>query len=356
MRYVGEVRGLVDIRAVLAVVLTAAALALSGGAGLSAAGAAPFSISLPTGVAADPVIAAAGDIACVPGQGPGQSTCRHSFTAPLLLGADAVLAVGDLQYESGELANFTGQAAYHATWGAAYDRTYPAPGNHEYQTSGAAGYYAYWANRGSFTASPGYYSFNLGAWHLISLNSEVPHGANDPQVQWLRNDLGNTNQPCVLAYWHRPRFSSGGVHGDGTGYQPFWQALYEFRADVVLGAHDHHYERFALQNPSGFADPQGIRQFIVGTGGKDVRALASPPYRTTSEMRDGDTYGVLKLTLHANSYDWRFVTEGGNALDIGTTDCHAGPTVVRPSGCRAGYWAAGKSGRLRYICLRRSKP
>jgi calcineurin-like phosphoesterase family protein len=353
-----------DSGTVRALVVAAVVLGLGGGAGLGAGGAAPFSVSLPARVAADPVVAAAGDIACVPGQGPGQSTCRHSFTAPLLAGTDAVLPLGDLQYENGELANFTGPGSYHATWGAAYDRSYPAPGNHEYQDPApggpAAGYYAYWASRPVPNLSRGYYSFNLGAWHLISLNSEIAHDADSAQVRWLRDvDLPATNQPCILAYWHRARFSSGGVHGDGVGFKPFWDVLYAAKADVVLSAHDHNYERFAPQNPDGVADAQGIREFVVGTGGKDVRALRAPPppYRETSEVRESDTYGVLKLTLHANSYDWQFVPEAGKTFsDMGSTACHAGPTVVRRSGCRAGYWAAGKSGRLRYICLRRSKP
>jgi calcineurin-like phosphoesterase family protein len=325
-----------------------AVVGLGGVAGLPSADATNTGSRQP---AADPVVAAAGDIACEPGQGPSQSTCRHSLTANLLSGVDALLALGDLQYEDGALAKF--QASYDATWGVAFDNTFPAPGNHEYATSGATGYYAYWASR-SFTASPGYYSFNLGAWHLISLNSEIAHAAGSPQVRWLHDDLRATTQSCILAYWHRARFSSGSEHGNGIGYQPFWDELYAVKADVVLSAHDHHYERFALQDPVGNAGPQGIREFVVGTGGKDVRGLGT--VQPNSEIREANTYGVLKLTLRPNSYRWDFVPEAGMFSDFGETACHAGTTSVRRPGCRAGFWVAGRRGGLRYICLRRWRP
>lgn len=359
MRYAGDVRGLMDLSAVRAFVLTAGALALSYGAGLSAAGAAPFSVSIPKGAAADPVVAAAGDIACDPitdgsfNGGNGTSTaCRMKATAALLAGATTVLPLGDTQYENGTVAKY-GQSYTHS-WGSTSIMavTRPAVGNHEYTTSGAADYFSYFGTRAG-DPGKGYYSFDLGSWHLVALNSEIARSTNSAQVQWLRTNLAANTKPCILAYWHQPRFSSG-FHGNNTTYDAFWRALYDFRADVVLNAHDHEYERFDLQNPDGGPDPQGIREFVVGTGGKSTRAFAT--IRANSRVRQTGTFGVLRLTLRPNSYDWQFVPVAGQFTDSGTTTCHAGPTAVKPAACRAGYWASERGGPLRYVCIRRWKP
>ena len=277
----------------------------------------------------DPIIRAAGDIACDPADANynnrnGTTTACHMIaTANLLSGAAAVLTLGDNQYEDGALTKY--QASYASTWGAYFNLTHPVPGNHEYGTPGAAGYYAYF---GTVAGDPtkGYYSYNVGAWHLIALNSNCGSvggcGAGSAQEQWLRADLAANPTSCTLAYWHHPRFSSG-AHGNDATYDAFWQALYAYNADLVLVGHDHDYERFAPQNPSGAADAaRGIREFVVGTGGKSSYAFTT--IRANSQVRDTGTYGVLELTLHPTSYDFRFVHEAGKTFtDSGTAQaCH----------------------------------
>jgi hypothetical protein len=172
-----------------------------------------------------------------------------------------------------------------------------------------------------------YYSYDLGAWHIISLNSECEAvggcGPGSAEEQWLRKDLKEHPAKCTLAYWHKPLFSSGAAHGNDPEVKPLWEALYAANADVVIGAHDHHYERFAPQNPSGrFDGAHGIREFVVGTGGKNSHRSLSDP-QPNSEVKQADTFGVLKLTLHATSYDWEFVPEAGKSFkDSGSGACH----------------------------------
>ena len=346
----------------LRALVLAGALALAGAAGLGAATAAPVAFSAPT--AADPVIAAAGDIACDPADpdfngGSGTpSRCRQQATAALLDGADAVLPLGDNQYEDGTFSAYQQSYGPSMSWGFYNAVAHPVAGNHEYNTPEAADYYAYF---GAAAGDPveGFYSFDLGSWHLVALNSSRSLGPG-AQLGWLHADLAATTKPCILAYWHKPRFTSGS-HPNDLDVDPFWRALYQFRADVVLNGHNHHYERFDLQDPDGFYDPQGIREFVVGTGGKSRSSFVT--IQPNSQVRESNTYGVLKLTLHANSYEWRFVPEAGETFHDppiteppGTTACHAGPTVVKPAACRAGFWAAGRKGRLRYVCLGRWKP
>jgi acid phosphatase type 7 len=277
----------------------------------------------------DPVVMAAGDIACRAGATVTASTCRHQHTSDLLVAEPelaAVLALGDQQYEDGLYSEFVGEGAYDATWGRLKSVTRPVPGNHEYHVAGAPGYFQYFGEAAG-SAGAGYYSFDVGAWHLIALNSEIAASAGSAQERWLRADLAATTQECMLAYWHRPRFSSGS-HGSSTSVSALWQALYEARADVVLSAHDHEYERFALQSSAGQADAQGIREFVVGTGGAS-HSLFGPDVQPNSEVREGNTFGVLKLTLHASSYEWQFVPEAGGAFtDSGTTTCHDDPAAV----------------------------
>jgi hypothetical protein len=269
-----------------------------------------------------PVIAAAGDIAC-DSVVVTATTCHQRATSDLLVGQglDGVLALGDIQYENGELANFN--AYYDPTWGRVKGITYPAPGNHEYNTSGATGYYSYFSSR---TSAPGYYSFDLGSWHLIALNSNCAAiggcGAGSAQLQWLQADLAAHPSACTLAFWHHPRFNSGATHGSDATYQPFWQALYDANADVVLVGHEHVYERFGPQTPAGAADAtRGIRQFTVGTGGKTHHDFG--PVAANSQVRNNDTFGVLKLTLKPGGYDWQFVPEAGASFtDTGSSSCH----------------------------------
>ena len=233
-----------------------------------------------------------------------------------------VMAVGDLAYPDGSKENFV---CYDKTWGRAKSRTRPAPGNHEFHSSGATPYFEY------FGAAPGdpktgYYSYELGTWHIIVLNSECKDVGGcepgSPQEKWLRADLAAHPVACTLAYWHKPLFSSGSAHGNDLTVKPLWDALYEANADVIIGGHDHDYERFAPQAPDGAADPKrGIREFVVGTGGKNHRPFG-PPIRN-SEVRDATAFGVLKLTLKPNSYEWQFVPESGKSFtDSGTGTCH----------------------------------
>ena len=236
------------------------------------------------------MIAAAGDIACNSSTAT-STTCRQKFTSDLLVnqGLSAVLPLGDIQYENGELANFN--AYYDPTWGRVKAITYPAPGNHEYNTPGAPGYYSYFSSR---TSAPGYYSYDIGSWHLIALNSNCSAiggcGTTSTETQWLRNDLAAHPNSCTLAYWHHPRFNSGAEHGSDTAYQPFWQALYDANADVVLVGHEHVYERFAPQTPTGAADAvRGIRQFTVGTGGKSHYTFG-----TTDREQSGPELGHVR--------------------------------------------------------------
>jgi acid phosphatase type 7 len=289
-------------------------------------------------VTRDPLVAAAGDIACDP-DGPnfngGNGTpelCHMRQTSDVVLsaGPDLVLALGDTQYEAGSLEDHL--ASYHPTWGRFKAITRPAVGNHEYGTTRASGYFDYFNGVGNRTGlagerGKGYYSFDIGAWHLIALNSNcsetgITCGPGSPQEQWLRADLAAHESRCTLAYWHHPLFSSGQGGNHPTMHGTF-QALYEAKADLVLTGHDHYYERFAPLTHDGGLDPvNGIRQFIVGTGGRDLQKTKKP-IKNNSEARHFETYGVLSLTLHPGSYDWKFLPESGRTFsDSGTQSCH----------------------------------
>ncbi|MGB8647757.1 MAG: metallophosphoesterase [Anaerolineae bacterium] len=263
-------------------------------------------------VVPDPVVLAAGDIAVC-------GTPQDAATAKLLLNTPGtVLALGDEAYPNGAASDFAN--CYNPSWGQVKARTHPVPGNHEYLTTGAAGYFGYFGVAAG-PAGKGYYSFDLGAWHLIALNSEIPVNAGSPQEEWLRADLATHRAACTLAYWHQPRFSSG-PHGSNNAYQPLWQALYDSGAELVLNGHDHDYERFALQEPDGVPAPaHGIREFVVGTGGAGLY----PPVliASNSEVRNNTSWGVLKLTLHAAGYDWQFISiNPQESVDSGSGVCH----------------------------------
>jgi acid phosphatase type 7 len=233
-----------------------------------------------------------------------------------------VMAVGDLAYPDGSKENFI---CYDKTWGRAKSRTRPAAGNHEFHSSGATPYFDYF---GAAAGDPktGYYSYELGTWHIIVLNSECKDvggcETGSPQEKWLRVDLAAHPAACTLAYWHKPLFSSGGAHGNDPEIKPLWQDLYEAHADVVVNGHDHDYERFAPQTPDGAADAaRGIREFVVGTGGKNHRPFGPP--KPNSEVRDATAFGVLKLTLKPNGYDWQFIPEAEKTFtDSGSGTCH----------------------------------
>jgi hypothetical protein len=252
----------------------------------------------------DPVIAAAGDIAC-----PSACSATKAIGDMLVDGNyTAVLTLGDNQYENGRLSEFKG--SYDPTWGRVKDKTYPSPGNHDYHDADAAGYFSYFGTRAG-PPGKGYYSFNIGTWHLLSLNSE----ANiDEQLGWVEADLAADHSRCTLAYWHKPIWTSGNTHRhDGDPMTSIWNALVKAGADVVLNGHVHNYERFAPRD--------GIREFIVGTGGRNSHygfAQTAP----LSEVRDNSTDGLIRLTLHPAGYDWRFLpVPGGTFSDAGSGTC-----------------------------------
>lgn len=223
-----------------------------------------------------------------------------------------VLALGDLQYPSGALRDF--RRYYDRTWGRFKKRTRPSPGNHEYLTEGARGYRRYF---GSAAKSRGhtYYSFDLGTWHLVSLNANIDRDADSKQVRWLKADLKATNKRCVLAYWHQPRFSSGSSHGNDSSVSTFWKVLFRKHADIVLNGHEHNYERFRKQAPQGRFDKRGIREFVVGTGGAGLYPFGAA--QPNSRKRISSSFGVLRLTLRHDGYRWKFVSVGGDVLDRG---------------------------------------
>jgi hypothetical protein len=260
----------------------------------------------------DPVLVGAGDIA--------NSGSGDSATAALLDNiAGTVFTTGDNVYNSGTASEFSSH--YAPTWGRHKARTRPSPGNHDYNTSGATGYYNYFGS----VAGPsgrGYYSYDLGNWHVVSLNSNISMSAGSTQEQWLRADLAASTKPCTLAYWHHPLFTSSSNHSPSTGTRPLYQALYDYNADVVVWGHNHVYERFGPMNPSGGYDAsRGLRSFVAGMGGASHYSFGT--IQPNSEARNSSAYGVLKFTLHSNSYDWQFVPVAGQSYtDSGTGGCH----------------------------------
>lgn len=259
------------------------------------------------------VLLAAGDISSCSSSGDGT-------TATLLDGLTGTVAtLGDNAYPDGTASQFAN--CYHPTWGRHKARTRPSPGNHDYRTSGASAYYSYFgANAGP--SGRGYYSYDLGNWHIVSLNSNVSMSKGSAQEKWLRADLAASKKQCTLAYWHHPRFSSGTRHGNFSAAKPIWQALYDYNAEVVLSGHEHNYERFAPQTASGSADPvRGIREFVVGTGGVGHHTGRSAI--ANSQVFNGAAFGVLKLALAAASYSWKFLPVAGQSFtDSGTGSCH----------------------------------
>src|SRR5882757_3541766 len=234
-----------------------------------------------------------------------------------------VMAIGDLAYPDGSAQNF---GCYDKTWGKERARTRPAPGNHEFHSAGATYYFQYFGAAAG-EAGKGYYSYELGSWHIVVLNSECDQvggcGAGSAQEKWLRDDLAAHPVACTLAYFHKPLFSSGGQHGNDLTVKPLWDALYRGGTDVVVSGHDHDYERFAPQTPEAKADAaRGIREFVAGTGGKNHRRFELPAH-ANSEVRNADTFGVLKLMLGPGKYAWEFVpVDGGAFRDSGEGTCH----------------------------------
>ncbi len=267
----------------------------------------------------DPVLVGAGDIA----------TCGSDAdeqTATVLDGVQGtVFALGDNAYDSGSASEYSD--CYGPTWGRHKGRTlFPVAGNHDYNTAGATGYYGYFGDAAGDPAK-GWYSRDVGGWHVVVLNSNctvVGCGLDSPQEQWLRADLAASTAPCTVALWHHPRASSG-IYANDPSVQAFWEDLYYAGADLVLNGHEHIYERFRPLDAAGTADDTyGITQFIVGTGGAELRSLGT--LNPASVARNAATYGVLKLTLHPDSGDFAFLpVAGGSYTDNGSVACHGAP-------------------------------
>jgi hypothetical protein len=270
--------------------------------------------------AQDVLVAAAGDVACPPGMETSSESCQMMATSDLILNADvdAVLILGDIQYPDGKLSDF--QASFDLSWGRLKDKSYPAIGNHEYVNLGQ-GYFDYFGTVAG-ERDQGYYSFDLGSWHVVALNSNcwaVGGCAEDsPQGQWLQRDLETHPTTCTLAFWHHPRFNSG-KHGDNVDVTGFWNLLTNAGAEIVLNGHDHLYERFAPQLGDGTASENGLRQFTVGTGGRNLYRLESES--SNQEFADDRNFGVLFLTLKESGYAWEFRTISGETLDAGEGTC-----------------------------------
>ncbi len=306
-------------------------------------------------------LAAAGDIACSPTYTVLATRCHEAGTAALIraLSPTAVAALGDTQYDAGALSDY--MVSFDPTWGSFKSLIHPAPGNHEYYTPAGAGYYAYF---GAAAGDPGkgYYSYDLGSWHVLALNSNcrvVACGTGSAQERWVRADLAAHRGVCTLAYWHHPLFSSQG--GVDRMYQ-IWRTLSAFKVDIVLSGHKHNYERFAAQDNRGRADLiHGIREFVVGTGGEDLSTITD--HASNSEASDSSSFGVLLLNLKPGSYDWRFYSENTSFTDAAGDICHekTPPTIralsLRSRAFRPAMYGGSLSGHtgtpLRY---RLSKP
>jgi acid phosphatase type 7 len=264
------------------------------------------------------VIVAAGDIADCTSDG-------DEATARLVSGMEGtVLTLGDNAYPDGTAQDF--EECYEPSWGQFKERTRPAPGNHEYESGGASAYFDYFGDAAG-DPDKGYYSYDLGGWHFVALNSncgeELRCGPGSPQGRWLEKDLAASDEEaCTLAYFHHPLFTSGSYRPGIKRVERLWEILYAGGVDVVLNGHDHNYQRFAPQDPQGRADPEdGIREFVVGTGGRSNYQISQPIANT--EVYNDDTFGVLELTLHPKSYDWKFVPVAGDTFtDSGVARCH----------------------------------
>ena len=263
----------------------------------------------------DPVLVGAGDIAdCALDSGAATAALLYTI-------GGTVFTAGDNAYPDGTAAQF--RDCYAPTWGRHLERTKPVAGNHDWLTKGLAGYRAYFGEKAG-PADASWYSYDLGAWHVIVLDSDCTFVGGclpgSPQGDWLDADLKASTAKCTMAIWHHPRFSSG-EHGSDASVWPFWDALYRAGADVVVNGHDHDYERFGPQDPAGREDKAaGIREFVVGTGGAGLRDF--PTVAAHSEMRNKDTFGVIRFVLHPTWYEWSFMATSGAVVDSGSGPCH----------------------------------
>ena len=318
----------------LPAILTRISLVVACGLAIATAGAAPALPSAAAPVAAallgDPTLAAAGDII---GNCTG-SSCGYQQTAKVVtsLNPTTVLALGDVSNRSGSASDYT--IRFNSSWGVFKAKVRPVPGNHDYGAPGAVNFFNYF---GAAAQPPrGYYSYDVGTWHIIAINSNCSQvggcQAGSAQEKWLRNNLAQHPAACTLAFWHHPRYSSG-HDGDNAFMKPIFQDLYNARADVVLSGHSHDYERFAPQNNASQLDTaNGIRQFVVGTGGSFFTGFGS--IKPNSLVRNNNTFGVLRMNLGAGSYSWKFVPVAGRTFtDSGSATCHrAALLAARPVG------------------------
>ncbi|MFC9688197.1 pre-peptidase C-terminal domain-containing protein [Kribbella sp. NPDC056951] len=265
-------------------------------------------------------VAGAGDIC--------GSACNQTRDLLDSINPDAVYTAGDNAYESGTLSEYNNN--YHPEWGAYKSITHPTPGNHEYGTSGASGYFSYFGSAAG-QSGKGYYSWDIGDWHFVALNSNISKSAGSAQEVWLRNDLAASTKPCTAAYWHHSRFAAGN-YSDDSSLKPFFQALYDYHADLVLSGHDHNYIRFAQSKPDGTKDTaNGIRQLLVGTGGRALYGSGGST-AATIEKSNYNTFGVAKLTLNSTGYTADFVPVAGRTFtDTVTSNCHAKTGSSTPS-------------------------
>ena len=286
--------------------------------GRDADGHASCSVTHRQSTTAAPVVAAVGDLVCEPGSTVTAATCQHKAVSDSVLAAEPnrFLALGDNVYQEGTRAQF--EQAYHPSYGRLKNITSPIPGNHEYRTPAAAGYFGYFGYSAGLP-SKGYYSHDIGAWHVVALNTERDVAATGEQLAWLKRDLAAHPNRCTMAIMHKPRFSSGG-HGSDTTMRPFFDALVAAKAELVLSGHDHDYERFRPQTGGGVLSSAGLTQVVVGTGGKSLRATTT--VSTNSVVRSHSGHGWLQLTLHPTSADLRYVAVGGNPFaDRATVGC-----------------------------------
>jgi acid phosphatase type 7 len=273
-----------------------------------------------------PKIAAIGDITCpsnsVYFNGLNPQNCQMYKVRDLINNQKVsnVLGLGDLQYETGSLASYNNEfRAFEQPFGATFK---PAIGNHEYGTAGGAGYFGYFGNRAGNNGE-GWYSFDVGKWHIISLNSNcnlVGCTTTSPQYLWLQNDLNNSSRACTIAFWHHPRFSSGATHGNNTSVDDMYRLLVSKKVDILLQGHEHNYERFSKLDTNGMvATTGGIRSFVVGAGGKSLYGFGT--IKTGSRIRDVSNFGALFLTLNATSYNWEYKTIDNLVVDSGADNC-----------------------------------
>lgn len=290
--------------------------ACSSGSSDPAPGNPSFSATVRPPAAQEPVrVLAVGDIACEPGEATTPERCQQAATARLArsLRPEAVIALGDLQYEDGTLGAF--RASYDASWGTLKAITRPIPGNHEYHTDKAAGYFAYWDD------PPGWYAWDAGAWRIYMLDSTCAETDCRSEQAWLERDLQANPATCTAIALHYPRFSSGSEHGSNPTMNRFWKIAYAHGVDLALAGHEHTYERFAAMDPEGNLDPaRGIISFVSGAGGKSLYGL--DPRVPGSQFAQDTAFGVLLLTLAPTSFRWRFVDVAGATLDRGSAQCH----------------------------------